>query len=1146
MRMSQLSDQQLFEIYEQNRLSESILQALNEELKTRDSDAALDLHVEVARARRALARMAAVNRDAAAHAPAGPVRGWLRDFFAARAMARPDGRPLFRYRMTDAEFDRANDVVLGLAGAGRLAEPDERAGALFVAWIAEWFRRDCATTHLRWDDPAPALLSPIPYPSKQKLTDCGLRYWGRGLRHSAYAREFLLTLALEGGFPVRILADGARGWLKDYLRAVLRRAVLSDAEGAAAVEPIAREESGRMRSSFRHDDFVALCAELVADLLALRRRAASEGRAAPLRNSIRLDAICPGWRDELPIYVPQDEALVAGLLNGLIDEDVAALTTEGVEARRYLVKRRDGWRAALQITADGETPPNRLPTLTGRARVRAVASGELSRRLTGEIALFEPPAGDRRRWRVRPSTRMGRLLDDFPFAAPASVLLTAPDSPPQPWIWPGGEPRRSDLLVFAVDDGATAQEPLLRFLKAGSTRSPARTLYALTPCDWEIEAAAEGAIVSVEEAPALGRKLARLEGAARLRSPGGDAPWFRVEPNAEGRDGELDLDSPIEPGFALADDARELVASGAAPRIREGARQPRSAGRGELFVRRPGERWAELAGPLRGAGLVDLSWRDPVADIQIEKRRLVLAPRGARVSGLMRDASTGELRLDGLPGWTAASATPGCRLEAVDPELYAVRFDARPAYRLRLWLRPPEGEGFEAIVPMRGRDAVVALADGSILSSGRRIDVGALRGAVAVAPVRSALRVVARGARTGGMQFAVDGELALGALRGVIDETLASLPGQDDLVELEFVGDWRSPIRVSRYRHDPLRVDGDLVRRPASASADRPAPVARMICEPRREHALEPVDAVSWRIPERCTGPCLVYLRDGADVVSRPAPALRPGPRGGEGALTAALAIEDYLERQAAIEAALAGVARGASDPADLDWLRDAAAHLNGLPASAFDALRLAAARPGALVHLLLAARDAEERSAVWSLQNELPFLWLALPLRAWLWGVERRAALLEQALQALGAETARRIAVDEVRRAQADIAGLEPALDAVFVFAGLPSLADSEAPSLAGLTDAYVRNRQGREDEAPNDLAARLAAGGLPLPPEIAAKSHEQFAGLVAPVLLAASASGRFTLDAELALIARRALREDPAYVSAAWRRLVPTFHPV
>jgi hypothetical protein len=44
-------------------------------------------------------------------------------------------------------------------------------------------------------------------------------------------------------------------------------------------------------------------------------------------------------------------------------------------------------------------------------------------------------------------------------------------------------------------------------------------------------------------------------------------------------------------------------------------------------------------------------------------------------------------------------------------------------------LRPPEGQSFDVIVPLIGRDAVIALAEGTILPPGRQVDMGVGRAA---------------------------------------------------------------------------------------------------------------------------------------------------------------------------------------------------------------------------------------------------------------------------------------------------------------------------------------------------------------------------------------------------------------------------------
>jgi hypothetical protein len=94
--------------------------------------------------------------------------------------------------------------------------------------------------------------------------------------------------------------------LKEYLRSIMRRAIAWRVDTPDEILGIAEEERSRMRKSYQHDDFVALCSELVGTLLQLRQKAEAEGAGGGIRNSAFLDAKYPGWREELPIYIPEE------------------------------------------------------------------------------------------------------------------------------------------------------------------------------------------------------------------------------------------------------------------------------------------------------------------------------------------------------------------------------------------------------------------------------------------------------------------------------------------------------------------------------------------------------------------------------------------------------------------------------------------------------------------------------------------------------------------------------------------------------------------------------------------------------------------------------------------------------------------------
>ena len=104
---------------------------------------------------------------------------------------------------------------------------------------------------------------------------------------------------------------------------------------------------------------------------------------------------------------------------------------------------------------------------------------------------------------------------------------------------------------------------------------------------------------------------------------------------------------------------------------------------------------------------------------------------------------------------------------------------------------------------------------------------------------------------------------------------------------------------------------------------------------------------------------------------------------------------------------------------------------------------------------MLLSARDAGERSIIWALQNELPFLWLALPLRAWWSAMDRQCTALTSALEsALGKERAMNEAVAWLRSVCGDLTALEPALETIFGMAGLPDRADDRYPFAPGFDE--------------------------------------------------------------------------------------------
>jgi hypothetical protein len=101
----------------------------------------------------------------------------------SRHLARPSGRPLYEYRFTREEFERMGTVLRSMHG--RFLD-DHRGAALFVAFTAEWFRREREGGHWDWINPLAALgvryhasdpSAPIRYPQVRRAAEAGLATW---------------------------------------------------------------------------------------------------------------------------------------------------------------------------------------------------------------------------------------------------------------------------------------------------------------------------------------------------------------------------------------------------------------------------------------------------------------------------------------------------------------------------------------------------------------------------------------------------------------------------------------------------------------------------------------------------------------------------------------------------------------------------------------------------------------------------------------------------------------------------------------------------------------------------------------------------------------------------------------------------------
>ncbi|MGO7653644.1 STY4851/ECs_5259 family protein [Rhizobium ruizarguesonis] len=1129
MRLSEFSDVGLREEFERGRRDLSRLEAINNELKKRDSEDAFDLQLEIVTVLAALRKVAKPPPS-----PSDALVRWKLSYLNRRGLGAPDGRPLHRYRMSDDEYSEIREILR--RATNRLLQEDGVAASLFVVFCAEWFRRESTTLFLKWDSLNLDVLNDVPHDARRRLAEAGLKYWKRPLLRFDNGREFLLSLALEGGISAHVIADGGSTWLSDYLRAIMRFSLMDG--NADHVRGYAHDMSEMIRKSYKQEGFVDLCAELVLTLLDWRRRV--ETAPAGIDPVQFLDAHSPEWKSSLPIFIPtHDEQIARRLLNGLLVEKVeTGPAGSGVGVERYIVLENDQWRPALLLYARGEIPAGKLPGVSSKGRWKAGPSGKLADFLPSQLALFEPPTEYEKTWRVRPTTQLDRLLVGFGFNDAVTVNLTC-GSEVQAFAWPGGSPVVAKIMAF-VAEGSDVQAPKkLRLAKVGSASLPASTVYVLAPAGWVVTTE-EGTALPENWSGADGTVVHVVTGTAYFKKPGAAFDErYRIEAGKDERQESLSLTS-LDASPLHSTEGIEIFEGPVTIEVEcpAGARQIRP---NEVMIRQPGGPWSSVNDRrLSRLGVFDISWRDPVANIQLERRRIAILPIGARLNGRMISGVEAQVVQENLEGWSVSLESAEVRANLVREGEYRLTFSRRPRYRVEAVLRAPGGQPLKLSVPIKSRLASVISSDGEIVQPGQEIDVAALRGAIAESPSKATLTLTPRNERSNSLQFSFAGEIPLSVLKPVVEELMARISEQDAVLDLDFIGDARTSIRVKRYRYaQPRYRDGQIVLDQAMPSD----PVVRMILRPAEEHTLNSNGDETFALPDFCEGPCLVYVRDGPDVVSRPLLVRLPAGDVGQSYLRSALFAPDTRSRMERFEEAIVQFEAGALPSDDVNYLLDLASNLNGLPASAFDVLKVMARRPRSVLRLLFKAKDDAQRQAIWTLQDQLPFLWLSLPSKAWreMFVSEREEFEKALSLVQLPPEKLFEFLAAHLKSLRAALISLEPALVAVF------DAGNAQAqPTLDTVLMEYVRDQHLYDDETSdrklirNPVLELLLQSSIRLPAEFEKHSAAEFEGIAVPAFLAAAATGRIASSGLSDVVVRRTLRENGRYVSFAYPHLL------
>lgn len=1131
--MGRASVSDLRKIFEQQRDNVAALEGLSAELKKRSCDDGFDLLAEVARALVAARKTQPTDTQHPAQA-----------VLSARKLGRPDQRPLYRYRLELSEWERLRRHLLQLSRTRGIERASDADAGAFAIYAAEWFRREFEGGPYRWDELLKSVGGITPEVTAT-LARRGLKWWGRSAHRTDHGEQRLMSLALEGGFPTRLLDSREQGWLAGTLRRLIARAAVLGEQSLDAVIELAVADPA-VPQTFRKTEFFTLLAELALAIVELRTEAAADAAAAGVPTSAWLDARREGWRDELPIALEGEGA--GKLIDELVSQSLDRLGGAGARCWRMLVRRDGVWSPALKLALDGEIRvPASVRTIQSRLRVHAI--GDLGDRLAGEIALLDPP-GEEGAWIARPRPAAPRRpLRNFSFSSPVQVELRSDGRPVATLTWSAaGEPLHAEVLAFVDDrdaDAETVEE--LYLLGGGSQRARQKSIYVWAPAGYFATTTSGEAIGSLWEGN--GRSLFRLTEPAYVCAADEDLAFY-YEPNtAAGRVECLHLDGAESRGIT----ADCQVFTGVPVVSLQTGVARATFGFGEVFWRYAGDRtWQDLKRQRLGFGALELAWRSSDTRAARDRRKLIALPINLEVRSRAVANGAAEFWLEGAEGWRLVpDPALGYGAEEIDRGFRAVwSIDRRKLIALRLV--SPEGRTVEVTTRFPLGDGALVASNGAVLPDNSSVTLKQLRGARAFARGRGKLatETTTRDNRTVYHQIFED-ECSLWSLR---DRISALIESSDDLdAEVRVAFEPNGPgLRVRRFAYD-IEVSSNVVRltKPVEESGGQLSFEWRSLIDMtengRRTIAeLSVADAMSMRafaLPTDLAGPGVVYLCEGEAVVSRPrfVRGLRV-PEHDLSRLQRAV-IQEGGNYDSSLRTAFENIEAAGPDSAeDLKWLHQLVAVSSRFPATTFNVLKHLGRRSRLLAHLIASSANDEALERVWALEPELPFLWVLVSLDDWRQAFSSQYQRTFMGLRSIGwdAAKAHATAAAQINVTIDKLIVLDEDLRAPIVAAGLREAREEAFRSPREIGQDRIRRLAGSDHESRrtscfmNDEVLRVELEKLP---EWFHEFHEDhWEGVLAPVVAALRAADKVKLLSRQRLRIREAMLEDPEHFAEAY----------
>ncbi|WP_318557059.1 STY4851/ECs_5259 family protein [Geobacter anodireducens] len=272
-----------------------------------------------------------------------------------------DGRMLCKYRCSEIEYENIQaelrDIIRFRNGHlnGSTLEV-----AAFCLYASEWWRKNYDSGHWTWN----GILVSLGLDADYNRIDLyepvrkGLKFWKRGLLTVGDRNAYFITLACEGGLPLKIIHREGYNYLQQYLKALLNEFRVYGRGEISSFE-LAGRIGSRLPMGLRQKPLFQLCGELIEQVWNLQHSIGDT--STPIED---LDRTQPSWRENFPLVV-SDEAAKA-LLNSLIKDAVKIARIQEIKISTILKRIGTTYRLERKI----QIPPSfDAPSLAAQLQI---------------------------------------------------------------------------------------------------------------------------------------------------------------------------------------------------------------------------------------------------------------------------------------------------------------------------------------------------------------------------------------------------------------------------------------------------------------------------------------------------------------------------------------------------------------------------------------------------------------------------------------------------------------------------------------------------------------------------------------------------------------------------------------------------------